>query len=362
MWPFFELHLTNLLEIGIVIVLILIISTSLVLREVKLLLEPMKKVFSTVCRVKSGADERIGDLGIDSESEIAVLAQQFDAMLDSIGERNREIKLASEQLEYKVISRTAKLNRKTAELEKHIQLLNETRDKLIYNEKMAALGNLTAGIAHEINNPIAVILGNVELLKLEAASLSHHFDDELNVIVEQIDRVRNITASLLQYSRTGNDLTAISEHNITEIVREAIKLVRAGNTNKNINVVTHFASTYTAECNKNQLLQVLVNLLINAIQSMDEKGFISIRTENWLEQNECRGVKISIQDKGCGISPEDLPYIFDPFFTTKHEGTGLGLAVSQSLVKHIGGEITVSSKLGVGTTFNLILREYATTQ
>ncbi len=154
--------------------------------------------------VQLGKDEeRIGELGLNSKHELSQLATQFDNMLNQLQHRNEQIQEAAHELEAKVHSRTASLKEKTEQLELHIQLLNQTRDKLVINEKLAALGELTAGIAHEINNPTAVILGNVELIKFELGSDIDRVEEEVDAILAQIDRIRNITRSLLQYSRQG---------------------------------------------------------------------------------------------------------------------------------------------------------------
>lgn len=109
------------------------------------------------------------------------------------------------------------------------------------------------------------------------------------------------------------------------------------------------------EVNRHQLLQILVNLQMNAIHAMNGKGRITIRSEDWVEEGQNRGAVIHIEDQGCGIKPENLKRIFDPFYTTKREGTGLGLSVSQSLLSQSGGEIKVQSELGVGSTFSIFL-------
>ncbi len=111
----------------------------------------------------------------------------------------------------------------------------------------------------------------------------------------------------------------------------------------------------SVEVNRHQLLQILVNLQMNAIHAMNGKGRITIRSEDWVEEGQNRGAVIHIEDQGCGIKPENLKRIFDPFYTTKREGTGLGLSVSQSLLSQSGGEIKVQSELGVGSTFSIFL-------
>jgi two-component system NtrC family sensor kinase len=307
--------------------------------------------------IKNGKNGRIGDLELDQEHELAQLGSQFDSMLDQLEKRENEIQSAADQLEYKVVSRTASLNQKTQELEEHIELLNVTRDKLINNEKLAALGKLTAGIAHEINNPITVILGNIQLLQLDFANENPSVAYELENIVNQIDRITNITSSLLQYSRVGNELEMLTDENISDVLQKAITLVRTGTYVKNIDFFTHFSESETVQCNRNQLLQIIINVLMNAIQSMQGKGSLGIFTEDWLVGSKVNGAIIHIQDKGCGISSQEIAKVFEPFYTTKSDGTGLGLAVSLSLINLIGGKIEVTSKVGVGSTFSIFLKK-----
>ncbi|POB71258.1 two-component sensor histidine kinase, partial [Vibrio vulnificus] len=160
-------YLTNIVEISVITLTLLVVSGLLVYRGSRDLFRPIERIHKVVKLVQLGKDKRIGALGLDENHELAQLAKQFDNMLDLLKTREEQIKQAANELEQKVLERTASLNEKTEQLEHHIRLLNQTRDKLIVNEKLAALGELTAGIAHEINNPTAVILGNVELIRFE---------------------------------------------------------------------------------------------------------------------------------------------------------------------------------------------------
>lgn len=355
-WPLIETYVVNLIEISCAILFVLLILAMLVYRNTNEMFYPIQRISSTVKLIKNGKNGRIGDLELDQEHELAQLGSQFDSMLDLLEKRENEIQSAADQLEYKVVSRTASLNQKTLELEEHIELLNVTRDKLINNEKLAALGKLTAGIAHEINNPITVILGNVQLLQLDFANKNPSVANELENIVTQIDRITNITSSLLQYSRVGNESEMLTDEIISDVVKKAFTLVRTGTYVKNINFVTHFSESETAQCNRNQLLQIIINLLMNGIQSMQGKGTLSIFTEDWLVDSKVSGAIIHVQDNGCGISSEEIGHVFEPFYTTKLDGTGLGLAVSLSLVNQIRGKIKIKSKVGVGSTFSIFLK------
>ena len=250
------------------------------------------------------------------------------------------------------------LKEKNEQLEKKDALLDVTQKKLCMNEKLAALGELTAGIAHEINNPIAVILGNVELMKFGLGEHATAVQEEMTAVLEQIDRIRHITRSLLQYSRKGGVQDEVTWQYVNPVIEESVILVRSGTKKPKITFFTDLNATICVEINRHQLLQVLVNLQMNGIHAMNEEGTLKVKSEDWLDdQNQSLGVMISIQDFGCGISKENRNKIFSPFFTTRRFGSGLGLSVSQSIVRGLGGEIQVESTLGQGSTFTLFLRE-----
>ena len=361
-WPLIETYLTNLGEISITIVALLLLSGFIVHRGARDLFNPIERIHKVVKLVQMGQDKRIGTLGLDDQHELTQLAKQFDKMLDLLHERNQEIQQAALELECKVHSRTASLKEKTEQLEHHITLLNQARDKLVVNEKLAALGELTAGIAHEINNPTAVILGNVELMKFELGDDTDRVNEEIQAIMEQIDRIRNITRSLLQYSRHGGVQDEVTWQHINPIVDESITLVKTGAKKKGIVYHSSLDAKTSVEVNRNQLLQILVNLQMNAIHAMDGEGNLTISSEDWIEEGVVQGAVIHVEDEGCGIKEEQLKRIFSPFYTTKRDGTGLGLSVSQSILSQTGGEIRVESELGKGSRFSVYLPKKAAPQ
>ncbi|MBY7997024.1 cache domain-containing protein [Vibrio fluvialis] len=355
MWPFVKTYLTNIVEIGVATLLLLLASGVFVYRGSRDLFRPIERIHRVVKLVQLGKNQRIGAIGLDERHELAQLAKQFDNMLDLLQQRNEEIQRAAHELEEKILDRTASLQEKTEQLEHHIQLLNQTRDKLIVHEKLAALGELTAGIAHEINNPTAVILGNTELIRFELGDDAKRVEEEIDAIMLQIDRIRNITRSLLQYSRHGGVQDEITWQHVNPIIDESITLVKTGSKKRDVEFVTDLHAQSSVEVNRHQLLQILVNLQMNAIHAMNGKGRLTIRSEDWCEHGEVLGAIVHIEDEGCGIKPEHLKRVFDPFYTTKREGTGLGLSVSQSLLSQTGGEIRVQSEVGKGSTFSVYL-------
>lgn len=351
--PFIHNYLLNIIELGTILMLVLLVSGLLVYRGAYSLLLPIERIHHVVQAVQSGRNIRIGALGLDRENELSNLAEQFDRMLDLLQRRNAQIQSAAEQLEMKVEERTRSLQDKTLELERNVALLNETRQQLVTNEKLTALGELTAGIAHEINNPTAVILGNMELMRYELGDNADLVKEEIDLVIQQVMRISTIIRSLLQYSRPGEFNAPLEMQSITPIIEETMVLVRHSIKKQEVILITELSATCLVQVNRPQLLQVLINLVVNAAHAMDGKGRIWVRTYDWLQQDVPIGVKIEVEDEGSGIAPELLSRIFDPFYTTRKDGTGLGLSLSYGIIKRIGGTIEVSSTLGKGTVFTI---------
>jgi len=356
--PFINNYLLNIIELGSILMLVLFISGLLVYRGAYSLLKPIERIHHVVKAVQSGRNVRIGELGLDRDNELANLAEQFDSMLDLLQRRNLQIQAAAEQLEVKVEQRTKSLQDKTEELQRNVALLNETRQQLVTNEKLTALGELTAGIAHEINNPTAVILGNMELLKYELGDQAELVAEEIELVIQQVGRISTIIRSLLQYSRPGEFNAPIEMHQVTPIVEEVLVLVRHSIQKQQVVLVKELNASCPVEVNRPQLQQVLINLVINAAHAIEAKkepdrDRIWIRTQDWLQNDEPIGVKIEVEDEGVGISAEQLSRIFDPFYTTRKDGTGLGLSLSYGIIKRLGGTIEVKSTEGKGTVFTI---------
>ncbi|WMN88577.1 cache domain-containing protein [Vibrio parahaemolyticus] len=359
MWPFVKAYVTNIAEVSLMTLMLLLVSGVMVYRGSRDLFRPIERIHKVVKLVQLGKEKRIGPLGLNDDHELAQLAKQFDNMLDALQERKIELKNAAAQLECKVQERTASLREKTQELELHIQLLNQTRDKLVVHEKLSALGELTAGIAHEINNPTAVILGNIELIHFELGDDANRVQEEIDAIHAQIDRIRNITRSLLQYSRQGGVQDEITWQHVNPIIDESITLVKTGSKKRDIEFVADLQAHTPVEINRHHLLQILVNLQMNAIHAMNGQGKLIVTSEDWLENGLVKGTVIHVADEGCGIKPENVSRIFSPFYTTKRDGTGLGLSVSQSILSQTGGELKVESEWGKGSVFSIYLPKKA---
>ncbi|MFQ5937068.1 MAG: sensor histidine kinase, partial [Acidiferrobacterales bacterium] len=245
---------------------------------------------------------------------------------------------------------------KNIDLETTVTLLRETRQRLVTAEKLASLGQMAAGIAHEINNPTAVILGHVELLVAELGDAALDIQGDLEMIVQQCERIRYIVDSLLQFSRPTPPSVPIDieDVDVNRAVEDTLPLVRHALEKVPVNMCKRFTATRAVRIRRYELQEVLINLLLNAARASSAGGVVEMTTADWNK----RGVVVSVRDHGVGIPAEDVGRVFDPFFTTDgHHGTGLGLSVSYGLIRRFGGEITVESELGRGSVFYLWLLE-----
>lgn len=246
------------------------------------------------------------------------------------------------------------------------QLIQADREKafldssLVQSSKMAALGKLAAGIAHEVNNPLAVIKEKVgwvrDLLEEDDIAKSENyaeFEDAVKKIDYHVERARKITHRLLGFARR---MEPIQENvDLNQVLEETIEFLKNEAHYRNIEIKTEFAPDLPLTLSdSSQIQQVFLNILNNAIDAIDKDGTIVVRTSYESRNQE---VALSVSDDGQGIPPDRLNRIFDPFFTTKEigTGTGLGLSISYSIVEKLGGRIIVASELGQGTTFTIYL-------
>ena len=238
-----------------------------------------------------------------------------------------------------------------------IAFVTDISERLAYqravrqSDKLAALGTLSAGVAHEINNPIGIITSRVEVMMLEAGegTLSPDMRKDLEVILRQARRVASITQGLLSFARQSAGTRGPVDLN--RVVDEIVQLAQKDMSRSRISVSTQLGEglpVITADANA--VGQVLLNLLTNARRAMPDGGAITIETA--LAEGG-RVIRLAVRDTGAGIPPDVLPKIFDPFFTTRSEGTGLGLSISHGIMEEHRGTIDVSSELGKGTVFTL---------
>ncbi|MGD9581768.1 MAG: ATP-binding protein [Vampirovibrionia bacterium] len=346
----------------------------------KMVTKPIQELYTGAKRFSKG--EWSYRIQVETDDEIGQLAKSFNHMAD-------ELSQIYESLEQKVKERTKELAKKNeeveiknAEIEKSYKELKASQFKMLHSEKISTLCQMVSGVAHELNNPINFIYGNIEHLKtythdmkdlidkytsyednlseeqkeeiseikedIDYEYLTEDLDDLLDSCKEGAERTRQIVLDLRNFSRL--DEANIKEVNLHEGIDSTLNILH--NKYKNcIDVVKNYdMSMPNITCFAGQLNQVFMNLLANAAQAIDSKGTVTITT-----QKDDTHAKIIISDSGCGISPENLSKIFDPFFTTKDvgEGTGLGLSVSYGIIEKHNGTITVESKIGEGTTFTV---------
>ena len=218
-------------------------------------------------------------------------------------------------------------------------------------DKLAALGTLSAGIAHEINNPIGIITSRVEVMLLEAedGALPEAMRKDLQVILRHARRVAAITQGLLSFARQSSGARA--RVSLNRIAEEIVQLARRDLSREHVEVSLRLdESQPEITADANAIGQVLLNLLTNARMAMPHGGQITVEIHRLGDQGAAR---VTVGDTGSGIAPEILPKIFDPFFTTKPDGTGLGLSISHGIVQDHGGTIDVRSEPGQGAMFIL---------
>lgn len=217
------------------------------------------------------------------------------------------------------------------------------------SEKLASLGRLSAGIAHEIGNPLTSIFSFVQIL-IEAEE-DQFKKESLETVYFHINRISDILKQLSGFTKMPRG--EIKECNVNEIIETSVNIILFDKKSKGITITKELSSdllNYTCICDSNQLSQVFVNLTLNAIDSMTDGGKLTLRS-----MPKDGNILIQFEDTGFGIQKEDLQKIFDPFFTTKEKGTGLGLAVSYDIIKKMNGSITVESEVGKGSVFTVMI-------
>lgn len=262
-----------------------------------------------------------------------------------------KIDLAANEVFTAVIRDTTERQHNETQLRKLNRELEIQHERLIQQEKMAAVGRMAAGVAHEIANPLANMDGLIQLVERNPTRMQSNTPGQLR---EQIARITHIVRQLKDFARPAeSDRQTIS---VDDLVQSAIDLIRFDRRHRNVSVENDLANPCChVFVHTQSIQQVLVNLLINALDAaVDDKSHRVTITSNCRENNLCQ---ISIRDNGTGISEEHREQIFEPFFTTKPvgKGTGLGLSISYNLIEHDGGRVEVESEEGVGTTVSIFL-------
>jgi two-component system sensor histidine kinase AtoS len=247
----------------------------------------------------------------------------------------QELKTFSQQMEEKIQKTTADLKKAEAQL--------------VRSEKLAALGQLSAGIAHEIRNPLTSINILIHSMMETLPSENIHRED-LRVIEGEIQRINEIVDQFLRFAKPSPPIMEKTE--IPSIFNETLQLLRPQIERQRISLQKNFRSLPPITLDKEQIKQVILNLLMNAIQAMPEGGQLQLRAEI---SEDHQWMKIFIQDSGIGILPEDIKKLFDPFFSAREGGIGLGLSIAHRIIDQHHGKIEVTSHPEKGTLFTIWL-------
>jgi two-component system NtrC family sensor kinase len=294
-----------------------------------------------------------------SEAVVLFANGQFSKVVstkrrDEIGTLVVGFNLMAEKLQKAYVDLEGKVEASNKELELAYQMLLQRQEQLIQSEKMAALGQLSAGIAHEIRNPLTSIKIFIQSLEKESG-LEENQKEDFRIIVKEIDRINEHITLFLNFARPEEPL--FQAINMNELVREPLNLLTAKLKNSDIHPVMSLADDHPpAEGDRKQLAQVVLNLMLNAVEAMPQGGTLTIcSTVTVNPESRQEFLQLIIKDTGHGIPEKDRPYLFDPFFTTKAGGTGLGLSIAYSIIQKHNGRIEVESELGKGSSFILSL-------
>ena len=349
--PFREARNNTLIAILVAFVAITGASVPLFLRWARAIFRPLEQMSDTITKVERGDLGARSDLPVVND-EIGRVATHLDTLLDRLQERDRELREWNDELNVRVDERTRQLQLANQQLE-------ATTKQLIVSEKLAAIGEITAGVAHEINNPIAVMQGNLDVIRAIVGEKAEAAKTEFRLVDEQIYRISQIVTKLLQFAKPEEYAGYLERHAVDGVISDCVPLVQHLLNKVNIKVVREDSATRLLLMNKTELQQVLVNLIVNAIHAMPNGGVLTLKSSD-ADEDGRPGVKIEVIDTGVGMTDEILQKIFDPFFSTKNRGgTGLGLSISRTLITRQNGKISAVSTLGKGTAFTVWLPEAA---
>ena len=347
--PFQHARQLALAAVALLFVLAVIVAAFVSLRLARHVAQPVERMHGTMSAIESGqAEARVGPPHPAEADELAELAAHFDRLLDRLAEQTEALQRWGRELDSKVAERTG-------ELAAANQTLRSAQQRLVMSEKLAAIGQLAAGVAHEINNPVAVIQGNLDVLRETLGAAAEPAMDEIRLIQDQVFRIRLIVTKLLQFARPAEYVGYLEPVNLDQVVQDSLVLVAHQMKKTSVEVTQEMQATRTVTINRNELQQVLINLMVNALQAMPEGGTLRLTTGD-REENGVSGGFVAVADSGPGVAPQDRERLFDPFFTTKtSDGTGLGLWVSHDLVQRYGGRIDVDCPPSGGSVFTVWL-------
>ena len=321
---------TILIFLGVAVVVLVIIYLVAIMLSNRIT-SPLR-ILEEVARKFADGDYKSEFTIRKAPREVKSLAVALNKMAEEVENEKKELEEWADTMEEKVQERTAELKK--------------IHGQLFRSEKLASIGKLAAGVAHEINNPLTGILTNASLL-LEDLKEGDSKRDDVQVIVNETIRCREIVKRLLDFARQTKPQKSLT--NINSLIDNIVLLVRNQTSFRNVNIERYFADEIPEiMVDKDQIQQVFINLILNASDAMPNGGDIKILSRI-IENGEY--IEVRFADNGSGISEENKHKIFDPFFTTKENGTGLGLSITYGIVEQHGGTINLESELGKGTTF-----------
>jgi signal transduction histidine kinase len=325
-----ENQVTRISLFIILVVVIIAVLLSIILWRI--VLKPLSSLTGSMQKVSSGDISQ--KVNIQSDDEIGRLASTFNTMTDELTIARQRMEEWAETLE--------------EEVQKQTRVIRQTQSKLIEAEKMAALGRLTADIAHEIRNPLTALGGfGRRLLKSVTGKNQKKYAE---VIVSESNRLEQVLKDVLIYSRHVR--TDFEKDSVNGIITKSIDLYKDTCLEQSIAVNAQYNTDLPVLLQKDQIEQATNNLITNAIDAMSDGGTLTISTE-LKKENHIEYVSVNVQDTGDGIPADKLPLVFEPFFTTKKigQGTGLGLSICKKIVEEHGGFI--KAKNGTGMTISM---------
>lgn len=306
-----------------------------------MVINPLKTLKKGIEKITSGnLDYRVD---IVNRDELGFLAESFNNMVGTLQENKETIEAQFE------------------ELKKAHQSTIVAQTKLIAAEKMASLGTMAAGVAHEVGNPLGAVIGYINLLKKGNLS-DEDRADFLSRVSSELDRIHQIMLEMLDYARSTNEPTSAVD--INDIIQELVRNLKEENALGHLNITLDLQENIpTLKGFPHKLEQVFTNMIKNAIWATGTSGTLEIKTESANiigGDSDSKQLIIIFRDDGCGILEQNLDKVFDPFFTTRHGqgGTGLGLPISRRIIEEMGGSITVYSVPGKKTSFTITLPVY----
>lgn len=323
------------------------------------ILKPLNELVNAIDDIQSS--DRLVEIPIKSDTEIGLLTESFN------------------ELSRNMIRARADVKKKIAELETANQELRDAQAKLVHSSKMVSLGQLVAGVAHELNNPIGFIYSNMSHLKeyserlLKLADVAESHPDQISQAKKELDidyvrtdlpklvascedgarRTRDIVLGLRNFSRLEE--AKLKEIDIHESIDNTLSLL-SGEIKNRVQIHKKYGQVPKITCLASQINQVFMNILSNALQAIESSGNVWITTKP-TKLNDRPAVSISFQDSGKGMSQQVMDKVFDPFFSTKGvgQGTGLGMSISYGIIQSHGGDIQVKSQVGIGTEFIVVI-------